>query len=65
MKNWMSDKNKITFINERAYSNWHFYVDLKTKDLQLPGLYIVSSSYQVSIETHLEIFFLTDSKVGI
>lgn len=40
MKNWMSDKNNITFNNERAYPNWHFYADSiqKTKDLHLPGL---------------------------
>lgn len=38
MENWMSDKNKITFKNKRAYTDWHFYVNQKTKDLQLPGL---------------------------
>lgn len=38
MKNRVSDKNKITLNNERAYPNWCFYVDLKTKGLHLPGL---------------------------
>lgn len=34
----MPDKNKIAFNNGRANPNWHFYINLKTKDLQLPGL---------------------------
>lgn len=38
MENWVSDKNKIILNYERTYPDWHFYVDQKTKDLQLPGL---------------------------
>lgn len=38
MKSRVSHKNKRTYNNEKAYPNWHFYVDLKTKSLHLPRL---------------------------